>query len=78
TFRTVNLMDNFRFKSPFEIIFCRNVMIYFEKQKKIDLVNRFYNWTAPGFYFFVSHSENVDRNESRFRMIKPSIFRRDN
>lgn len=77
TFRTVNLMDPFRFKAPFDIIFCRNVMIYFEKERKIDLVNRFYQWVAPGFYFFISHSENVDRDRSKFRMIKPSIFRRD-
>ncbi|MDL2293239.1 chemotaxis protein CheR [Ruminococcaceae bacterium OttesenSCG-928-D13] len=77
TFRTVNLMDPFRFRSPFEIIFCRNVMIYFEKERKNDLVNRFYQWVAPGFYFFISHSENVDRGQSEFRMVKPSIFRRD-
>lgn len=77
TFRTVNLMDPFRFKAPFELLFCRNVMIYFEKQTKNDLVNNFYKWVAPGFYFFISHSENVDRNTTSFKMVKPSIFRRD-
>lgn len=77
TFRTVNLMEPFRFSAPFEILFCRNVMIYFEKERKIDLVNRYYTWVRPGFYFFTSHSENVDRTESNFRMIKPSIYRRD-
>ncbi len=77
TFRTVNLMEPFRFTAPFEILFCRNVMIYFEKERKTDLINRFYQWVKPGFYFFISHSENVDRNQSDFRMIKPSIFRRD-
>lgn len=77
TYKTVNLMDPFRFSAPFELLFCRNVMIYFEKQRKIDLINRFYQWVRPGFYFFISHSENVDRGESKFRMVKPSIFRRD-
>lgn len=77
TFKTVNLMDPFRFSAPFEFIFCRNVMIYFEKQRKVDLINRYYQWVRPGFYFFISHSENIDRNESKFRMVKPSIFRRD-
>ncbi|NLW79516.1 MAG: chemotaxis protein CheR [Ruminococcaceae bacterium] len=77
TFKTVNLMDPFRFSAPFEIIFCRNVMIYFEKQRKNELINKYYTWTRPGFYFFISHSENVDRNSSQFRMVKPSIFRRD-
>ncbi len=77
TFKTVNLMDSFRFLAPFEIIFCRNVMIYFEKEKKRDLVNRFYEWTTPGFFFFISHSENLDRGETQFRMLKPSIYRKD-
>ncbi len=77
TFKTVNLMDPFRFSAPFEVLFCRNVMIYFEKEKKRDLVNRFYQWTAPGFFFFISHSENLDRGETRYRMLKPSIYRRD-
>lgn len=77
TFRTVNLMDPFRFKAPFEMIFCRNVMIYFEKQRKIDLVKRFYQWVRPGYYFFISHSENIDRQESQFRLVQPSVFKRD-
>ncbi len=77
TFKTVNLMDPFRFSAPFEMIFCRNVMIYFEKARKVDLINRFYQWVRPGFYFFISHSENIDRNESKFLMIKPSVFRRE-
>ncbi len=77
TFRSVNLMSDFKFKSPFELIFCRNVMIYFEKQRKDDLVNRFYRWVTPNFYFIISHSENIDRNTCDFRMVKASIFKRD-
>jgi chemotaxis protein methyltransferase CheR len=77
TFRTVNLMSPFRFRAPFEITFCRNVMIYFEKERKTDLINRFYQWVAPGYYFFISHSENIDRSQSNLRTIRPSVFRRD-
>lgn len=77
TFRTFNLMDPFKFAAPFEIVFCRNVMIYFEKEKKDNLINKFYNWTIPGGYFFVSHSENVGKNEAGYRMIRPSTFKRD-
>jgi chemotaxis protein methyltransferase CheR len=76
-FKTVNLMDPFRFAAPFELIFCRNVMIYFEKQRKKELVDKFCQWTAPGFYFIISHSENIERGEVGFRMLKPSIFRRE-
>ncbi len=77
TFRAVNLMQPFKFKAPFEIIFCRNVMIYFEKQRKNDLINRFYQWVAPKQYFFISHSENIDRGVSEFKMVKPSIYQRE-
>ena len=77
TFRTFNLMATFRFSKPFELIFCRNVMIYFEKQKKEDLITNFYNWLEPGGYFFISHSENIGRSDTGFRMVRPSTFRRD-
>lgn len=77
TFRTFNLMDTFRFAKPFELIFCRNVMIYFEKQKKDNLITNFYKWLTPGGYFFISHSENIGRSDTGFRMVKPSTFRRD-
>ncbi len=76
TFRSFNLMNPFRFSRPFEIIFCRNVMIYFEKKKKEELVGQFSNWTVPGGYFFVSHSENIGQNAAKFRMVRPSVFKR--
>ncbi|MDL2252579.1 protein-glutamate O-methyltransferase CheR [Ruminococcaceae bacterium OttesenSCG-928-I18] len=77
TFRTFNLMDPFRFKKPFELIFCRNVMIYFDKQKKDELIGKFYTWTAPGGYFFVSHSENIGRTDTGFKMVRPSTFKKE-
>lgn len=77
TFKIFNLMEPFRFSKPFEIIFCRNVMIYFEKQKKDDLISKYYNWTISGGYFFISHSENIGNNQSGYRMLRPSIFKRE-
>lgn len=77
TFRAANLMEPFRFSNPFEIIFCRNVMIYFDKPTKETLVSKFYTWTAPGGYFFVSHSENLGGSECGYRMLRPSMFRKD-
>ncbi len=77
TFRIFNLMDPFRFTKPFEIIFCRNVMIYFEKQKKDALIDKFYQWTAPGGYFFISHSENIGRMDTGYKMVRPSSFKKE-
>ncbi len=74
TYRIFNLMDPFHFKAPFEIIFCRNVMIYFEKTKKEELIDKFFQWTSPGGYFFISHSENIGRSNHEFKTVRPSAF----
>lgn len=61
-FRTFNLMDPIQFKRPFDVIFCRNVMIYFDQPTKDALVRRFYNATLPGGYLLISYSENLSAN----------------
>lgn len=75
-FRPFNLMDNFPFKKPFDIIFCRNVMIYFDAPTKVALVNRFYNATRDGGYFFIGHSETINKNETKYNYLKPAMYRR--
>ncbi len=58
-FQQLNLLDPFPFQSPFDVIFCRNVAIYFEKQKKIDLFKRMKNILMPFGYMFVGASESL-------------------
>lgn len=77
TFKIFNLMEPFRFAKPFEMIFCRNVMIYFEKEKKDELISKYYQWLEPGGYFFISHSENIGANKCGFKMLRPSVFKRE-
>ncbi len=77
TFKIFNLMEPFRFQKPFEMIFCRNVMIYFEKQKKDELIHKYYTWTEPGGYFFISHSENIGTNTTGYKMIRPAVFKKE-
>ncbi len=77
TFRVFNLMDSFCFTAPFEIIFCRNVMIYFEKQKTDELIRKFCKWTATGGYFFISHSENIGQAKDNFKTVRPSAFQKE-
>ncbi|MFP4698313.1 MAG: CheR family methyltransferase [Eubacteriales bacterium] len=77
-FRRFNLMNGtFPFKKKFNVIFCRNVMIYFDKETKETLVNKFYNLLEPGGYLFIGHSESLDRSSSPFKYIMPSVYRRD-
>jgi len=77
-YRKFNLMDrNFPFKKKFHVIFCRNVMIYFDNKTKIDLVKKFYDLTEPGGYLFIGHSESLDRNETAYKYIMPAVYRKE-
>lgn len=75
-FRPFNLMEPIRFKSKFDVIFCRNVMIYFNQQTKEALVNRFYDATNPGGYLLIGHSESVNRAASKYSYIMPATYRK--
>lgn len=75
-FRPGNLMEPFQYKKPFDLIFCRNVMIYFDAPTKAELVNKFYNWTAPGGYLFIGHSESISGTNTRYTYIQPAIYQR--
>lgn len=75
-FKTFNLMDPIRFRRPFDLIFCRNVMIYFDQPTKDALVNRFYNATYPGGYLFIGHSENLNKDNNPYQYITPAIFQK--
>ena len=55
-FQPFNLMDPIKFRRKFDVIFCRNVMIYFDQPTKDALVRRFYDATAPGGYLLISKS----------------------
>ncbi|MFC1856263.1 CheR family methyltransferase [Thermodesulfobacteriota bacterium] len=77
TFRRFNLMSpQFPFKKPFHIIFCRNVMIYFDKPTRDALVSRYYNFTVPGGYLFIGHSESLTKNECPYKYIMPALYRK--
>ncbi len=74
--KTFNLMDKFCFPNKFHVIFCRNVMIYFNTKTCNDLINRFYDYLEPGGYLFVGLSESVDINTCKFKYVQPSIYRK--
>lgn len=77
-FRKFNLMDpTFPFKRKFHVIYCRNVMIYFDTPTKNALVNKFYDALDYGGYLFIGHSESLNRDETRFRYVMPSVYRKE-
>lgn len=73
-FARMNLMDEWKMQGPFDVIFCRNVMIYFDKPTQATLVNRFYNLLASGSYLFVGHSESLNGVAHNYRYIQPAVY----
>lgn len=75
-FRQFNLMDVFPFKRKMHIVFLRNVMIYFDKETKQQLIQKVYDVMEPGGYLFIGRTETIDRTQTPFQLIQPSIFRK--
>ena len=75
-FRVFNLMDQFPFKRKFHVIFCRNVMIYFDKETKDKLIRKFYDMTEVGGYLFIGLSESLNKTESGYKYVMPSVYRK--
>lgn len=76
TFRLFNLMEPFPFKNPFDIIFCRNVMIYFDKEVQERLVNNFYKSLSSKGLLFIGHSESLIQLKHPFTYNEPTIYKK--
>jgi chemotaxis protein methyltransferase CheR len=76
TFQRFNLMEKFPSESNFDVIFCRNVMIYFDKNTQTHLVNKYYGSLKKDGYFFVGHSESLTGLKHSFKYIEPSVYQK--
>jgi len=76
TFRQFNLIAAFPFAGKFDIIFCRNTMIYFDLATQDALVKKFYDALTPGGYLFIGHSESLANREHKFMFVRPTIYRK--
>ena len=75
-FQRLNLMDPFSFNDSFDCIFCRNVMIYFDKKTRENLVNRLYDHLEKEGVLFIGHSESLTGIEHPFLYVKPAIYKK--
>ena len=73
-FQRFNLMDPLPFKGPFDLIFCRNVMIYFDKETIASLVDKCYKILAPGGYLFIGHCKSLSGFKHPFTYRAPCIY----
>ncbi len=75
TFQRMNLMDgSYPVDYDFDIIFCRNVIIYFERDTQEKVINKIMNHLRPKGYFFIGHSESLTNMNVPVRNVKPTIF----
>jgi chemotaxis protein methyltransferase CheR len=76
TFNQLNLHGPWPMTGKFDVIFCRNVIIYFDKPSQCRLFNRFANLLNEGGYLYIGHSESLYKVTERFRSIGQSIYQR--
>lgn len=75
-FRHLNLLGSWPMKKSFDAIFCRNVLIYFDRPTQQKIVARFLERLAPGGHLYIGHSESLSSFENGFEFIAPTIYRR--
>ncbi|MGO5053690.1 CheR family methyltransferase [Lachnospiraceae bacterium LCP25S3_G4] len=75
-YRTFNLMDPIKFRLKFDVIFCRNVMIYFDQDTKDALIQRFYDATNPGGYLLIGHAESLNKQKTPYQYLMPATYRK--
>lgn len=76
-FQRLNLMDSlYHLDSNFDVVFCRNVLIYFDKETQERVINRLCNHLKPGGYFFLGHSESIIGKEVPLKQIMPTVYQK--
>lgn len=76
SFRTLNLLHSWPMSGPFDIIFCRNVMIYFDQPTRDKLLARFAALLAPDGYLCLGHSESIHAGTAPLRLVGKTIYRK--
>jgi chemotaxis protein methyltransferase CheR len=76
TFKELNLISDWPMKGPFDVIFCRNVVIYFDRDTQRQIVSRMEGLQRPDDYLILGHSESLLDISTRYRLVGNTIHRR--
>ena len=74
SFRQLNLLESWPFQGPFDAIFCRNVMIYFDLTTQRRVIERLARYLTPGGYLMLGHSESIPWSPSPLRPLGQTVF----
>lgn len=77
TFKVFNLMSPLIARNRYDVIFCRNVMIYFNAETKEEIINKLYEATRPGGYLMIGHAETIQRDKSKYLYVNPAIYKKE-
>jgi chemotaxis protein methyltransferase CheR len=76
TFKPLNLLEEWPMTGPFDMIFCRNVVIYFDKPTQRSLFNRYAEILKPDGWLTIGHSESLQNLTDRFQLVGRTVYRR--
>jgi len=76
TFKQLNLFERWPMRGPFDLVFCRNVLIYFDADNKVQLISRFRDVLAPGAHLMLGHSESITGAVTGLRLVGRTAYRR--
>ena len=76
SFERFNLMHEPPWRESLDVVFCRNVMIYFNRETQQELVNKFYNALIPGGYLFIGHSESISSLNHKFVQVDATAYQK--
>lgn len=75
-FKRLNLLEAWPMKGPFDLIFCRNVLIYFDKETKDKLFKGYHNMLSPTGHLFIGHSETMGKEHTEFKNLGRTMYQK--
>lgn len=75
-FRPINLIEDWSLSGPIDVIFCRNVFIYFDKAQQKQILERYAQLQQPGSYLFLGHSESLYKHGNDYAMVGRTVYQR--
>ena len=75
-FKRLNLLEGWPMKGKFDVIFCRNVVIYFNRETQKTLFNRYADYLPLGGYLIIGHSESLNGLTDRFTSLGNTVYQK--